>query len=261
MIYGKLPIVLLSTLATQADGTMECNIAHFILENPQRAARMTIVEMAAQCHTSVSSLSRFCRDIGLCDFAELKALLHGAQRHFDLGERPDHAGERLHATMQAIRDGLDAFERSIDMEQIALLCRKIAAYERVAVFGLLKAGTAAQCLQADLLLLGKTVVCKLPFAQQIDYMERATQRDLIVIFSYSGIYFDYLHRRIPAGLHRAHVALITGAQGLRAEGCVDQVIAFGSSLDQASHPFQMQAAARVIAKEYGWQQAERGGER
>ncbi len=223
MIYGKLPIVLLSTLATQADGTTDCNIAHFILENPQRASRMTIVELARSCHASVSSVSRFCREIGLCDFAELRELIRHADWRFDAGVQSAQAQERLHSTLHVLHESLEALENSVDMEQIGVLCRKIDAYERVAVFGLLKAGTAAQCLQADLLLLGKVAVCKLPFAKQIEYMEQAAERDLILIFSYSGIYFDYLHRRIPRGLRRAHVVFITGKRdsGMRLCGSGD----------------------------------------
>ena len=257
MIYGKLPIVLLSTLATQADGTTDCNIAHFILENPQRASRMTIVELARSCHASVSSVSRFCREIGLCDFAELRELIRHADWRFDTGVQSAQAQERLHSTLHVLHESLEALENSVDMEQIGVLCRKIDAYERVAVFGLLKAGTAAQCLQADLLLLGKVAVCKLPFAKQIEYMEQAAERDLILIFSYSGIYFDYLHRRIPRGLRRAHVVFITGAKEIQACGCVDQVISFASDLSQAPHPFQMQAIASLIAREYAWQRAQK----
>lgn len=103
-----------------------------------------------------------------------------------------------------------------------------------------------------MLLLGKKTVCKLAFAQQLQCLERATQRDLILIFSYSGIYFDYLHGRIPQGLRAAHVVFITGAREMKTPDCVDQLIAFDSALDQASHPFQLQAVARLIAQEYAF---------
>lgn len=251
MIYGKLPIVLLSTLASQADGTKECNIAHYILSHPAEAAELSIVELAERCHVSVSSLSRFCREIGLSDFAELRGL-----RFSRVSDAPD-AASRAGELFAAMRGGLDRIEASVDMEQIAALCRKIDAYERVAIFGLLKAGMAAQSLQADLLLQGKVTACKLQLAQQLEYMERADERDLILIFSYSGIYFDYLNQCIPQGLRQAHVVFITGAGKMPGLPCVNQVIAFDSALDQVSHPFQMQAMAVLIAQEYAWQRRAR----
>jgi len=44
---------------------------------------------------------------------------------------------------------------------------------------------------------------------------------------------------------------------MQATGCVDQVITFDSSLNQASHPFQMQALARIIAQEYAMMRAKK----
>ena len=261
MIYGKLPIVLLSTLASQADDTTECRIASFILQHGQEAARMSIAQMAESCHVSLSSVSRFCRSIGLGDYAELRALISEWDRRFLPDSHSDSAQMRMEETIRLIGEGLDRLRGSLSMEQIAGLCRKIDAYERVYLLGLLKAGTAAQALQADLTLMGKHTVCKVAFAQQLECLEQATRRDLILIFSYSGIYFDYLTGRIPQGLSRAHVVFITGAKGMQAGGCIDQVIAFDSSLNQASHPFQMQALARIIAQEYAVMQAEKENDR
>ena len=257
MIYGKLPIVLLSTLASQADDTTECRIASFILQNGQEAARMNIAQMAESCHVSVSSVSRFCRSIGLGDYAELRALISGWDRRFLPDSLDGNVHTRMQDTFRLISEGLDRLQASIDPAQIALLCRKIDAYDRVYLLGLLKAGTAAQALQADLTLLGKHTVCKVAFAQQLECLEQATQRDLILIFSYSGIYFDYLTGRMPQGLSRAHVVFITGAKEMQTGGCIDQVIAFDSALNQASHPFQMQALARIIAQEYAIMQTEK----
>ena len=73
MIYGKLPIILLSAMASEADGSKEYQIAYYILSNRREAASLSIVALAERCHVSVSSISRFCRSLGLADFAELRA--------------------------------------------------------------------------------------------------------------------------------------------------------------------------------------------
>lgn len=252
MIYGKLPIVLLSALASQADDTTECRIATYILRNEQEAACLNIVQLAEKCHVSVSSISRFCRSIGLGDYAELRALISEWDRFFIPDSLDDRPAARMDETFRLVHEGIERLHRSIDPEQIRILGRKIDAYEHIYLLGLLKAGTAAQALQADLLLLGKNTVCKVAFAQQLECMRQATYRDLILIFSYSGIYFDYLTGPMPQGLSRAHVVLITGNKNVSPHACVDQVIAFDSMMDQASHPFQMQAVARLIAQEYAF---------
>ena len=77
------------------------------------------------------------------------------------------------------------------MGKIAELCRDIRSYQRVAAFGLLKSEGVAMSLQSDLLMLGKKIDTKLSYRQQMDYMKRVGQDDLIILFSYTGIYFDY----------------------------------------------------------------------
>lgn len=253
MIYGKLPIVLLSTMASQADDTTECRIAGYLLSRAGSTHNLSIAQAAQDCHVSVSSVSRFCRSIGLSDFGELRELTQRAAWCFELDSRAEQPEQRACETFRAIEDGLARLERSIDCREIERLCRKMDLCEHIFLIGLLKAGTAAQCLQADLLLQGKKTVCKLPFAQQIACLEQAGERDMIVIFSYSGVYFDYLRGQIPPGLRRAYVAFITGAQEMQAQSCINQMITFDSSLNQASHPFQMQAISRLIAQEYAWQ--------
>lgn len=257
MIYGKLPIILLSAMASEADGSKEYQIAHYILSNRREAASLSIVALAERCHVSVSSISRFCRSLGLEDFAELRALIRQADWHYEPASRAPLPAQRVADTVSLLHESLDRTASSVDMNAIALLCRKIDAYERVALFGLLKAGTAAQCLQADLLLQDKVAVCKMPLSQQIEYMEHADEHDLILLFSYSGIYFDYLNQRMPKGLERAHVVFITGAREVKSP-CINQLIRFDSDLSQASHPLQMQMIAALIAQEYAHFRRERG---
>lgn len=252
MIYGKLPIVMLSTLASQADGTTECAIASYILAHAGDSGEWSIARAARECHVSVSSVSRFCRSIGLSDFAELRMLMNGEERRFVPDSGAMEAQTRGEATFRAIRDGLDRLQASVDYGGIERLCRRMDACEDIYLLGLLKAGTAAQCLQADLLLQGRRTICKVPFAQQLDCLRRAGRRDMVVIFSYSGIFFDYLQGAVPDGLRQAYVAFVTGARDVPEHACVDQVISFDSTLDQASHPFQLQAVARLIAQEYAF---------
>lgn len=72
MIYQKLPLLLLTTMASDRSDTIDCRIAAYLLENPQASARLGIADLAKRCHVSTSSISRFCREIGLEDFIELQ---------------------------------------------------------------------------------------------------------------------------------------------------------------------------------------------
>ena len=75
MIYGKLPVVFLSTIASEKKDNTNSQIAAYLLDHLEESRSMGIRDLAEACSVSVSSLSRFCREIGLRDFAELKELL------------------------------------------------------------------------------------------------------------------------------------------------------------------------------------------
>ncbi len=50
-------------------------IASYILEHPDEVREMTLTQPAEACAAGMGTVSRFCRDAGLRDFAELRELL------------------------------------------------------------------------------------------------------------------------------------------------------------------------------------------
>lgn len=83
MIYDKLPIVFLSTIASEKNGSTNCVIATYILEHLKEMQNMGIKDIAKRCNVAVSSISRFCKEIGLRDFVELKELLLSTNLYFE----------------------------------------------------------------------------------------------------------------------------------------------------------------------------------
>lgn len=78
---------------------------------------------------------------------------------------------------------------------------------------------------------------------------------VVVIFSYTGIYFDYGLPRTRPG-KGPKVWLVTGSPDIRErfaqEGLpADRLLTFRSKQDFASHPYQLQIAASLIAQRYG----------
>lgn len=246
MIYGKLAIAILSTLASSEDGSTNCQIARYLLAHPQ-GSELSIGELAAQCYVSSSTISRFCREIGLADFSELKALMRDAKWSYEQIVASD-AAQRHAALVGSIKSALDQAASSIDNDKLMALCRDIAVYDKVAAFGLLKAGVVAQNLQADLLLMGKIIETKIPFAQQAAYLNRAGRDTLILIFSYSGIYFDTYFSRLPTPEEKPKIVLVTGGKNIKKNRLVDDVMTFESDLGQLGHPYQLLLVSSMIAQ-------------
>ncbi|MFA6505159.1 MAG: hypothetical protein WCT14_03620, partial [Treponemataceae bacterium] len=189
MIYDKMPIILLSKIASLPDDTTNCRIASYLLAHLDSVRFLSISDLAKNCNTANSSISRFCRDIGLSDFFELKELLEDTSLRFERASAKTTAKDRAADHAHAIARSLEDAAASLDYAAIRELASDIREYRKVTAFGLLKAETAALNLQADLLMLKKFVVTKLAFDDQLKCLNEAGKDDLIIIFSYTGTYF------------------------------------------------------------------------
>ncbi|MFQ9923574.1 MAG: MurR/RpiR family transcriptional regulator [Beduini sp.] len=250
MLYSKLPIIFLSTLASEKDGSTNSLIAEFILTHLNDMEAIGIRELAEQCHVAISSISRFCKEIGLQDYNELKTLLTLPDLRFELYSSSPLLEKRIEEYSVKIKESIDQVIKSIQPKQIRQLCQDIQRYHKVALFGLMKAGSVALNLQSDLLMLGKVTYTKISYKQQMEYLKSATQDDLIIIFSYTGAYFDYEFRRLPQSLKCPKLYFVYGGEEPQEEFI--ETIHFDSLQDQASHPYQLQCIASLIAQEYAY---------
>lgn len=253
--YGKLPIVLLSELAAGKEDSSNCRIARYLVERIDRLEDISVEMLAEECFVSKATVSRFCRDIGLEDFTELRDLLRQTEKTFTLygaGLPPKEQGLDF---CSRVNESLSLVANTLDYDALGRLAEEIIQAERVAAFGLLKAETAAISLQSDLVMLGKCAVTKVAFREQMDYLAAALPEDVVVIFSYTGIYFDY---GLPREILRQgpKVWLVTGSPDIRrlfAEKGLptNRLLTFRSEQDFVSHPYQLQMAASLIAQKIG----------
>ena len=222
MLCGKLPIVFLSTLASEKKDSTNSQIATYLLNHLDDIKDIGIQEMAKECSVAMSSISRFCKEIGLNDFNELRELLISIKMNFEQYSSSSKAKNRLEEYSLKVKESITMVEKSIDIQQIDALCKEIQKYQQVGIFGLLKAGAVAFNLQSDLL----------------------------IIFSYAGCYFDYPDiRTLKNKLKKPQIWLISSKQESYPD-FIDHVITFDSKQDQNSHPYQLQFIASLIAQEY-----------
>lgn len=250
MFYSKLPIMFLAEMvSTRADST-NGRIAAYILEHLDEIRHDSIRDLSAKTYVSISSISRFCRDMGLHDFNELKELIATTSLNFEVCSRSPDPEQQKFDYVDAVQDSLDRVRRSVDMTALRRLAEDIRQHKRVAIFGVLKAETVAMNLQSDLAMLGRIATTKLQFAQQAEYLAGANQDDLVIIFSFTGIYFDYGLPRQERGACRPKIWFVTSDPAAKGSGLYDEVIWFDSRQDQASHPYQLQLLCGLIAQSY-----------
>lgn len=250
--YGKLPIVLLSELAVGKEDSNNCRIARYLLDRLDHLEDVSVELLAEECFVSKSTVSRFCRDIGLEDFSELRDLLRQTEKTFTLygeGLPPREQGQDF---CQRVRESLSLVADTMDYEALDRLAAEVHTDGRIATFGLLKAETAAISLQSDLVMLGRNAITKVSFREQMDFLTAARPEDMVIIFSYTGTYFDY---GLPRGVLRGgpKVWLVTGSPDIRERFQTrnlptGRLLTFRSKQDFVSHPYQLQMAASLIAQ-------------
>ena len=249
--YGKLPIVLLSELATEKSDSSNCRIAAYLLANLDRADQIGIEQLAQACYVSTSTISRFCREIGLDSFIELRDLLRSEGRMFTLYGAGQDARQQSRLFAGRVTESLQLALDTLDYAALDALAADLHAAERISIFGLLKAETAAMNLQSDLVMLGKPAVTKVAFREQMVHLASARRGETVLIFSYTGVYFDYgLPQKILHGADRPNLWFITGDPGAAERFPGARVLAFSSKQDFASHPYQLQLVASLIAQRF-----------
>ena len=248
MIYGKLPVVFLSAAASEKNGSTNRVIAEYILEHLNEASMMGIRELALACNVSLSSISRFCKEIGLADFAELKELLLSRDLSFE--QLPETDAPTAESLGRAISERILTAARSVDPNLIAELCEDIHQSGNVAAFGLLKAAAAAIDLQSDLLMLGRQIYTNISYPQQLEYISSASKDSLIILFSYTGSYFEYADLKLPASPGKRPKIWMISGKDVKAPAFVDRLLVFRSDHSQLGHPYQLQFLGSLIAQEY-----------
>lgn len=247
--YGKLPVVLLAELAAGRSDSTNCRIASYLLAHVQEAEDLGVEQLAAACYVSKSSISRFCREIGLEDFTELRDLLRTSERTFRLYGGALSAREQGQLFTEKVQNSLRLAAETLDYAALDRLAAALCTAEKIAVFGLLKGETSAMNLQSDLVMLGRSAVTKITLREQMDYLSAAQRGETIVIFSYTGVYFNYgLPQRILHAADRPALWFITSDAQAAARLPHASVLTFSSEQDFVSHPYQLQLIASLIAQ-------------
>lgn len=249
MIYDKLTVALLSMLSAEDRQSVNAQIARYLLGRVGETGELSVKEIAAACHVGVGTVSRFARDTGFENFAELREAFGSFARPQVVCEG-DGVTDRASTLADRIGEAVGQAASSLDEAALSRLVGDLARYEKVSAFGLLKGQAAALDLQVDLLMQGKWVDTCTALSEQMARIASAGRDELVIVFSYTGAYFEYGDlTEAMRRLDRPKIWMVCGARRPQPD-YVSDMLAFGSSLGLAGHPHQLEMVAGVIAQEY-----------
>ena len=162
MIMFNLVIILLSTINSEPKDSNNYKIAKYLLENLHTLEDLSISDLANNCFVSNSSISRFCKEIGLDNYNTLKSQiikipLEYRYAHNKFNFTPSKNENILQSYVFSIIDNLkNLYTDKLD-SQITALVKDIYQYKEVGAFGYMHSESIALNLQYDLQTNGKLI--------------------------------------------------------------------------------------------------------
>lgn len=249
----RLYYMLLGVLDKETSDSVDYIIALHILRYMKVLDGVSIQDLADSCMVSKSTISRFCRKIGLEDYSDLMEEIHAAN-HPVRGDYvvPAYEGtpdEYLRETEKAV----SSLRESLDEKKIERIAYEIANHETVYVMGSMQAYNPAASLQADLAMYEKIVFAPSVFTHQARAIHQAGPEDLIIIFSNSGNFLDRIlmndHDR--NSLKDPQIWMITGNEKVHPDEIINEVITVAGNHTYMDHPLKFDLIAHLITISYG----------
>lgn len=252
----NLIIILLAVINSEINDSNNYKIAKYIIENIDTLENCSITELAKKCYVSNSSISRFCRDIGLRDYNDLKnqvakyqVALVNAHDKFKYKNVDNNSCEGY---IDCVIDNLYLLKKSINEKVINEVVKDIYDYKYVAAFGYLQSENVALNLQYDLQTNRKIIYTCMQYANQIEYIKHAGKDHFIIIFSDSGTYFKRSFSRVQPFKNtnnKPKICLVTSNKKIVLP-YVDVYVRYESENDYASHPYSLLTIASIICSKY-----------
>lgn len=169
-------------------------IARYICANPEECARMTVRELAEKTYSSPSSVVRLCRSVGFEGYKEFRQEL--LLDVHNLGETGSHKETELDGTatlseiiqsitlrnIQCIQDT----RYLLDEEEVAVCVELLRKARNILLFGIGASLCVARDAYLKFLRVDKACTLNDDWHSQLLQGRNATERDVAIIFSYSG---------------------------------------------------------------------------
>lgn len=172
-------------------------IAHAVAQTPSIVVDSTITELASTCETSVASVIRFCRAIGVDGYAALRMAVAAelGRESVQFGSRPAFGSEisaadsLREATAKVAALEVLAIEEtiaSLDYDALENAVDAVAGADRVVLFGVGASGLAAADLSQKLLRIGRLAVVTSDSHEATAVAALGTPASVAIGLSHSG---------------------------------------------------------------------------
>lgn len=188
----------------------EQKIAAYVMEHPDKVIYNSVTQIADELHVAQSTVTRFCRSIGLRGFQELKIALARDMDHpgnSNSDEEKMNLPQRLaQISMNNIQDTL----KILDLEQLQKAVFKLLEAKKIVIYGVGESGPVAKLLKTKLIGLGLTVDAHDDVHLQMISAAHLSGQDVAIGISQNGSTKDVVSALRMAKKNDATTICITG---------------------------------------------------
>lgn len=195
-------------------------VAKTVLADPHSAAGMTIVELAAECGVSQSTVVRLCHELGLQGYRQFRLALATERglREADRANRPngditegDSLAEVIQKIAYADARAVEDTARSLSVQELDAVVEAIATAGRVDIYGAGASGFVAADLQQKLYRIGRIAFCHPDPHVAVTSAALLGPGDVAIGISHTGLTIDTIDALTLAGQKGALTVAITNA--------------------------------------------------
>ncbi|MDY5273253.1 MAG: MurR/RpiR family transcriptional regulator [Arcanobacterium sp.] len=213
-------------------------VANFYIENPDEAPLLTIAEAAKRIGVSESTFTRLSRTMGFDSFANFRsafaaqwAVVKHSNRESaysaDIGPDDDIASVVQKMTAIDIRS-VEATAEIIDVNILTRIAELLTGAERIILFGIGASKIAADDLEQKLIRIGLPAYSPVDVHFSLTMAALLQPRDVVVLFSHSGITREVIDVATVAHEHEAHIVGITSNMNSRLASLSDVLVTTAS---------------------------------
>jgi len=188
----------------------EQKIAAYVLEHPDKVIYNSVTQIADELNVAQSTVTRFCRSIGLRGFQELKIALARDMNNSgksDSDEQKMNLPQRLaQISMNNIQDTL----KTLDLDHLQQAVYKMLSAKKIVIYGVGESGPIAKLLKVKLIGLGLTVDAHDDVHLQMISAAHLSEQDVAIGISQNGSTKDVVNALRMASKSGATTICITG---------------------------------------------------
>ncbi|MGO1401128.1 MAG: MurR/RpiR family transcriptional regulator [Flaviflexus sp.] len=196
-------------------------VGEIIVADPSRVSTMSIGSLAVEAKTSETTVVRFCREVGVAGYSELRiGLAHEAGARSQAEEVYSDTGDILpsdslnsvvkkiaYADLKSVEDT----SRMLSLSDLSAVVADVVAAERIQVFGVGASGLVALDFEQKLERIGLVTDCSIDPHRAITIAALATDKTVTFGFSHSGSTVDTLEALRIAGANGATTVGVTNS--------------------------------------------------